>query len=181
MLIRTTAYRYAKALFELSGTTQEIQKRYADLEQLVSIIQDQPSVMQLLCYPEFAAEECLKMIEKWLNRDLDTIVKQFLRVLIKRKKMNHVMVIFSEYHKLVINDLQSLDVHLESLKSLSELIRKKLLLKLENKFHKKINLIETINSQIMSGFVLLIGNERLDVSLNGQMAKLKKRILKGEP
>lgn len=180
MLIRKTAVNYAKALFSVSCTREEVQKRDAFLEHLVAVIRSHPPVLQLLCYPELSADDRLKKIEEWLKIDLDPVLKQFLRVLIKRRMVNYLTVIASEYHKLVFNDLKSLDVHLESLEPLSKVTREKLMLKLENNFKKKINLIETLNPKLLSGFVLLVGNRRIDLSIKGKLEKLKKLILKGE-
>jgi F-type H+-transporting ATPase subunit delta len=180
MLIRKTAVNYAKALFAVPGTQEKIQKRQADLEHLVDVIRDQPPVLQLLCYPELSIEERLKKVEELLKMEFDPILRKFLGVLLKKGKANHLIAVASEYRKLVVNDLKSLDVGLQSLEPLSENTRKKLLSKLENNFKKKINLIETINPKLLSGFVLQIGNKLLDLSIKGKLTKLKRLILKGE-
>lgn len=180
MLIRKTAFNYAKALFAFHSNQEEIQKRLADLEYLVEVIRDQPSLFQILCYPELSIEDRLKNVEKLLEIEFDPILRKFLGVLLKKWKVNYVIRIASEYRKLVINDLKSLDVGLESLEPLSEDTRKKILSKLENNFKKKINLIETINPKLISGFILQIGNKMLDLSIEGKLTKLKKLILKGE-
>ena len=163
MLIRKTAVNYAKALFAVPGTQEEIQKRQADLEHLVDVIRQEPSVLQMLSYPDLPIQERLNQVEALLKR-----------------KANHLTVIASEYHKLVVDDLKSLDVDVESLEPLSEDTRKKLLAKLESTFKKKINLIETINPELISGFVLQIGNKLLDLSIQSKLTKFKKLILKGE-
>lgn len=180
MLLRKTATNYAKALFAVSTSQEEIQKRQADLDYLVAIIRDQPYVLQLLCYPELSVEDRLKMVEKLLKLDFDPVLSRFLGMILKKRKANYLIAIVSEYHKLVLNDLKCLDVDLESSEALSEATRKDLLLKLENKFKKKIHFIETINPNLMSGFVLLIGNKLLDLSLRGKMTKLKNLIVKGK-
>lgn len=180
MLSRKIAVNYAKALFAVSGSQKEIQKRQADLEQLVAIIREQTYLLQLLCYPELSVEERLKTVEELLQLHLDPVLRRFLGVLLKRRKVNYLISVASEYRKLVIHDLKSLDVDLQSLEPLSEGTRKELILKLENKFKKKINLMETINPKLLSGFVLLIGNRLLDLSIKGKLTRLKKLILKGE-
>lgn len=180
MLLRKTAVNYAKALFAVSSSKEEIQKRQADLEYLIAAVRDQPYVLQLLCYPELAVEERLNKVENLLKLNFDPVLKRFLGILLKKRKANYLIAVVSEYHKLVINDLGSIDIDLESSEPLSEISRKELILKLENKLKKKINFIETINPNLISGFVLLIGNKLLDLSIRGKLTKLKKLILKGE-
>lgn len=180
MLIRKTAVNYAKALFAVSGTKEEIQKRQADLEHLVAVIRDQPAILQLLCYPELSVKDRLEKVEELLKIDFDPVLKAFLSVLLKKRKVNYLIIIASEYHKLAFDHLKSLDVNLQSIESLTEDIREKLVVKLENTFNKKIILTETIDPKLLGGFVLLINNRLLDLSIKGKLTNLKKLILKGE-
>lgn len=180
MLAWKTALSYAKALFSVSGSEEEIQKRHEALQDLAAIMQEHPQVLQILSCPELPVEERLQTIEKLLKLNLPPVLRSFLEELLRRRKVNYLIPVASEYHKLVVSHLKSLDVNVESFEPLSEAIRKELLLKLENKFQKKINLIETVNPQLLSGFVLLIGNNQLDLSIKSKLTKLKQLILKGD-
>lgn len=180
MLLRKSAVNYAKALFAVPASPEEIQKREADLEHLVAIMRKEPYVLQLLCYPELPAEERLTAVEKLLNLDFDPVLERFLGLLLKKRKVNHLIAVASEYQKLIANDLGTLDVNLQSAEPLSTNTRQEVVSKLEKKFKKKINLIESLNPNLISGFVLLIGNKLLDLSIRGKLTKLKKLILKGE-
>jgi F-type H+-transporting ATPase subunit delta len=180
MLKRKTAVNYAKALFAIPGSEEDVQQRQEGLERLVAILREHPQVLQILSCPELSVEDRLQTVEKLLQSHLNPILKQFLGELFKRRKTNYLVPVASEYHKLVVDDLKSLDVGVESFEPLSETSRQALLSKLEHKFKKKINLIESVNPELLSGFVLLIGNKQLDLSIKGKLIKLKQLILKGE-
>lgn len=180
MLTWKMAVNYAKALFAISGTTEQIQKRQEGLDHLAAMMHEYPQLLTMLSCSEFSIKDRLHIIEHKLKVDLDPMLKRFLEELFRRRKIHYLGAIATEYYKIAANYLKNLDVHVESFESLSEPLRKRLLLKLESKFQKKINLIESVNPELLSGFILLMGNKQLDLSIKGKLTKLKQLILKGE-
>ena len=49
--------------------------------------------------------------------------------------------------------------------------------KLENKFKKEFNLINTINEEILSGLMIKIEDTLIDLSLRAKLNTLKKQII----
>lgn len=170
--------KYAKGLFLACTSPQEIEKIQRDLDYLVNVIEKEPNILQLLSCEELSVEVRVNTIEKLLQADLTPLLKNFLSLILKKRKVKYLKSIGLEYRKLLTAYSKSLDVNVQSFEPLSETVRQELLLKLQYKFKKKIHLIETINPELITGFIVLIGNKMIDLSILGQLKKLKTLILK---
>lgn len=180
MIHKKEAVNYAKALFKISGTPEQIQQRQADLELIGTLVKKEPKVFKMLSCPELSTETRMETLENGFKVVLDPLVKNLLSLVLQRGKMKILHQIAIEYHKLVIHHLQGIDVEVASASPLSEKVKKILREKLESLLKKKIDLIETIEPALLGGFTLLIHNQMLDLSVKGKIVNLKKQLLKGE-
>lgn len=178
MLSRQKIINYARALFNLEGSSQEIQQREQDLKSLALLLSNTPDLVSILDYPEMSVEKKMVLLEKLLDRTLDASVKNLIAFLIKQRKAKIVQKLFSEYHQLVVDQLKEIDVEISTAESLTSEEKNILTKKLEDKFHKKTNLIETINPALLGGVTILVHNQMLDLSIKGKLMNLKKQLLK---
>lgn len=178
MISRQKIVNYARALFNIEGSSSEIQQRQEDLKSLAKILSETPDLQSILDYPEMTVEKKMILLEKLLKKPLNPSIKNLIALLINRRKSKIIQKLSSEYHNLVVHELKEIDVEISTPESLTREEKQILTKKLEDKFHKKTNLIETINPALLGGLTILVHNQILDLSIKGKLMNLKKQLLK---
>lgn len=172
------AANYAKALFKVDGSAEQIQHRQRNLEELAEWIKEHPKILYLLGCPEINADDKLEFLQKNLQKQLDPHVRRLLGLMLKRQLASQIRWTAAVYHDLVVESLKGIDVEVAAAAPLTSLTRQALLEKLEVKLQKKVNLIETLDPKLLGGFTLHIHDQLLDLSLQGTLMKLKRTMLK---
>lgn len=170
---------YAKALFRVPGSREEIQTRQQNLELLAATLKSHPDLLHFLTYPGTSSEQKLDTLEKGFKTPFDPYVKRLVALILKRQKASEIRRISNEYHKLVLDSLQEVDVEVTSADPLTDEAKSKLLKKLEAQLSKKVHLIEVLDPSLIGGFTLQINNKFLDQSIKGKIIQLKRQLLKG--
>lgn len=178
MMSHQKIVNYARALFNIKGSLEQIEQRQQDLEEISEIVSKTPDLLSLLSYPELAVEQKLSLLETLLQRILDPFVKKMIGLLIKQRKIKIIRKLFAEYHKLVVYSLKEMDIVVSTGEPLMGEERSILKGKLGDKFQKKVNLIEIVDPTLLGGFTILIHNQMLDLSIKGKLMNLKKQLLK---
>lgn len=170
---------YARALFHVKGSLEEVHQRQKDLELLADVIKQNPKMLYLLGCPELSVDAKLAALEDALKIELEPFVKRLIILLLKRRKATQIRQVASEYHKLVIHSLKEMDVDIVTAEPLTDQAKQLVRDKLEHKLQQKVNLIETIDPTLLGGFILFIHNQMLDLSIKGHLMNLKKAIVVG--
>ena len=180
MISHQKVVNYARGLFNINSSIEEIHVRQKDLELLSHLITDYPKILTILSYPQLTIDKKIALIEQSLSRSLDPFVKQLLAVLIKRRITSMIRRIALEYHKLVVYGLQELDVEVTTAEPLTDQEKQILKEKLEKRLQKKIEMSEVVDPSLLGGFSVLIHDQMLDLSIRGKLNNLKKQLLKAK-
>lgn len=180
MISHQKSVNYAKALFNIEGSSEEVHKRQEDLEQIADVIKFFPEMLYLLGCPELSIEHRIAELEKVLKTQLDPHVKRLIGLLLKQRKAVQIRQIASDYHKMVVHDLKEMEVEISSAEPLKEETKNILRAKLEERLEKKVKFVEIIDPNLLGGFTVLIHNQMLDLSIKGTLMNLKKQLLKVE-
>jgi len=172
---------YADALFSLVVEENKDYRFGFDLvvKQLSTVrdvITGLPEFVKLLNTPTIAADDKLALIEKAFKSTTCDNVYNFLRVLTVRGRMSHFNKIYSEF-RLSYNELFNIaEITVTSSMPLTEAIREKIRVRMEQITGKTISMIEKTDKSIIGGVVVDYGNTRLDGSVKTRLAELKKDI-----
>lgn len=176
MISQQKAANYARALFNCGEGVEEIHRRDQDLQCLSDAFREAPQLLHILSNPILAYDNKMALLTQIRKQELSPDVQRLIYWMIKHKKVKAMRQVASEYHKMVISSLKEIDVEISVAEPLSqgqqELLRKKL----EKRFQKKINLIQAVETSLLGGFVLLVYNRLLDLSIKGIITRLKKQV-----
>lgn len=171
---------YARALFDVPGSVEEIQGREKDLGAIADLVKQEPKLLTLLSSSDLTVEKKLSLLEEFLQKKLDVCVRNLLACVIQRRKTTAIRQIALEYHRLVIHHLKEIEVLVTSAFPLTEEEKETIRGKLETKWKKKVHLIEALDPSLLGGFTLLVYNDLLDLSIKEKITKLKKQLFKAE-
>lgn len=171
---------YARALFDIPGSVEEIQRREQDLGAVADLVRQEPKLLTLLSFSDLTVEKKLALLEEFLQKKLDVCVRHLLACIIQRRKTTSIRQIALEYHRLVVHHLKEVEVLVTSAFPLNEEEKQTIQAKLEKKWKKKVRLLEALDPSLLGGFTLLVYNDLLDLSIKEKINKLKKQLFKAE-
>ncbi len=180
MILKKTAIGYATGLFDVESSVEELYAREKFLRELSELIRDYPQIQQIISCPEVSSDYRVAILEKLLDTKLDVLSRNFIKIILKTRKTPLLASIASEYHKLVVGKLKTVDIQVNSVDFLREETHNLLRNRLESKLDKNVVIEESKDPSLVAGSVLFIGNQLLDLSIKGQIEKLKKQLLKAE-
>jgi F-type H+-transporting ATPase subunit delta len=174
MLERKISLRYAKSLIQIAKNREEIENIKNELKNLLKIFEDN-NLWKIFGYPKISLREKKEIIEKI---PLTQNIKNFIFVLLEKKRINLLPVILEEYSHLSEEYLGIAKCEIISAVKLTEEEKKLIKDKVEKILNKKITIEEKIDKEILGGIIVKAGNTLIDGSLKGILNKLREELIK---
>lgn len=171
------ARRYAKALFAV-GKEQGTYQAYNDaLQALRALFHATPEVADALTnplYPMDIREKVMTGIVKSI--DADTVLANFLNLLVQKKRAEILPEIAEAYQVMVDEEQNISHGSVISAVELSDELQAKVRATLEKLTGKKVELTISVDPSIIGGVIAKVGDLVLDGSIKAQLAGLKDSI-----
>jgi F-type H+-transporting ATPase subunit delta len=175
-----TARRYAKALFmaaKEAGSAVEVAR---ELDALVAALAEHPEVRDVLARPWIKAADRRAIAAATADRSgASRLVRDFAGLVADRGRADHLSEIAAAYRALVDEDLGQARAQIRSAVPLAEADKRELAGRLQKALGKRIILEEHVDHTLLGGFVAQIGSLILDASLDGQLARMRERLIRG--
>ncbi len=170
------AKRHAQALFEIAKERGKVEEWKEELGGLVGIAED-PELLSALEDPRIDLEEKLRIVNEGV-RDLDPLLRNFLFLLIARRRLKLLPEIAEEYRRLADEYLGFGYAEITTAVPLSDEEKELIAKRLSEIFGKKIILATKVDPEILGGFVARIGDLVIDGSVKGRFERLREALLK---
>lgn len=177
MMIQEIASRYSKALFQLTQDDAKLSQWLQQLTEIERIFAQNAKLSDFINSPLVKLESKYAVLEKLFKDKLDADLYFFLRSLTEKDRFRYLKEILEKFAKRVNEKIHLLDVQIISTEPLDQETKEQLQAKIENHYHKKVQFIETIDSKIIGGLILIINNQMLDLSIRGKLQRLKESLL----
>lgn len=177
MIKRTIALRYAKALFDLDHSKENLEKRCKNFNLLQELLEKNPKLRNFLKAPQIEAVEKEKLLQSLLKNEFDKDFFNFLIYLIENRRLNYLTQIGLEYRLIVDQFLNIWEAKITTAVPLEAETEAKLKQKLENFYHKKVKINNVIDPKIIGGAILVVANEMIDWSVANRLRKMKEDLL----
>lgn len=168
---------YAKAMFDIAEETETTEIIRTQFLNVVETVKENKDLSNVLRTP-FILNDNKKAILDKIFPENNIYLTNFLKVLIDRKKIQHIDEIYTRFNKLVDdkNTLEKGTVY--SVVKLSDSEIKELEAKLSKKLSRVIELENKIDESIMGGVFIKIGNKEIDGTVRSRIKGLKKELSK---
>jgi F-type H+-transporting ATPase subunit delta len=177
MILRGLPYRYARALFNLSHSKEEMEQRQKYFKEILSLLERNPRLMPFLLNPHISLKDKESCLQDTLSNIFDNNFLHFLLILIEKRRFKYISEIAKSYHKMVSERLGILNASVITALPLSAEARENIKKNLEATYHQSVVLSEEIDPKIIGGAILIVDNKILDHSIKGRLEKMKKRLL----
>ena len=172
------AKSYARALFELARERNQVDAIATELSRVSEVIAEQPQLREFLSRPWVNANAKRGAAAEIGQRlALSKLMRDFLSLLAVRNRMDHVPPIEQAFRRMVDESLGRVRVKVRTAISLTEAERATLRARLGRVLEsRELILEETVDPQLLGGFIAEVGSTILDGSLDTQLARMRDRL-----
>ena len=170
------AQKYGLALFELANERNVLERIADDIRVIDSVLSEIPEFVNYFSNPTVKASKLRNILEKAFKPVVHELTWEFIKVLVKKQRLSALKWIPQVFHKLYNDHCGIVDVTIEGVYQLSDNEKAALMLKLKEITGKRVHLDFKLNTELLAGFKLFIGEKLIDCSIAGKLHRLRKRI-----
>jgi F-type H+-transporting ATPase subunit delta len=168
---------YANALFEVASENDVTDDVREQLGQFADELDESRDLQVFLFSPYFSSQEKKDGIRKIVD-GADERFLNFLELLAERHRMPAIFRIRRAYDALWREENKLLPVTVTSAVELDEGLVEGLGKRIEEQTGKKVELTSKVDSDVLGGLVLQVGNMVLDASIRNRLEQLRKQVAK---
>lgn len=173
--MKKTAKEYAEALFLLSVENDAKKEYYDDLLAIRVVFRREGDFLEILSSPDIRLDEKLDLLMSAFGVFNENVLS-FLCLITEKKRISTFYDIVDEYEILYTESERKIKVKIVSATELTEETREKLVLKLENKFARKVECDFSIDKSLIGGLVIEAEGNIIDGSVRSEIQKIKEVI-----
>lgn len=160
------AYRYAKSLIDLSIEKDLLEKAYADMLWLQELCTKSPDFVSILRSPVINSDKKLKVVQAITSGKVSEITAGFNRLLVTKKRESLMPEIASAFISAYKKYKNIHTVNLTTASPVSESVKNAIIEQVKKSSgFENIELIATVKEELIGGFVLQTGDQRIDASV----------------
>lgn len=176
MLERLVVKRYAEAYMEFAKGAVGLEKAVLDFKSLKMLMRANPGFQEILHSFDVSYSEKCDFIEKVLDEDYSREFKQFLKLLLEKKRVDKLMDI-ADYIRVAYAHLGETEAVLRTSFPLELDLIRHIKERLEKKLSRKIRFYINLDGSLLGGVQVVIGNTILDGSVRKRLSDLKEKLL----
>lgn len=169
------AKRYSIALFEVAKEKKCLDQIEKDLKEVIQVWQSLPEFRNWVTDPTTEADKKKEIFSKAFP-DVNQYTKNFLFLLADRKRVNELEAIVEEFHRLVNEEKGFVDAVVTTAFPLTEESRQKLIETFEPVIGKKLHIHEKVDSDILGGVIVQVGDRLFDGSLKTKLVRFQEQL-----
>jgi len=169
------AGRYATALMELAIEQNKIEQVSADMKYLLEVHQDTRDFQLLLDSPIVKGDKKIAIFNELFGQ-FEDITTSFVNLIINNSRENFLPSIAEAFDLQVKEYKGIVPISIISAVPLEDSIRRIILEKVEKSVKGQLEVTELIDSSLIGGFIVRMGDKQIDASVASQFNDLKQRL-----
>jgi F-type H+-transporting ATPase subunit delta len=166
--ITTIARPYAEAVAKLAGESNGW-KAWSEMLDLVARVATDKQIIALAGNPAIAADRVADVIVSVCGNTLSSEGANFVHVLAENRRFDALPEITALFDEIKAAREGVLEAHIRTAYELTAEQMTGLVGKLEAKFGKKINASQSVDTALIGGVVIQVGDEVMDASVRGRL------------
>ncbi len=174
------ALLYGKALLGASGSAGKVDEVVREFKAFVVQCLDAfPKFEAALASPRISLDEKQTMLDRVLSGNAGPTLVNFLKVLCRRGRVEHVRAIQRAVEEMRDEELGRMRVEVRCATALNDSQRQAISAQLKKSFGKEAVLVERIEPALIGGVILRIGDKVFDGSIQGRLEQLGRAVSVG--
>jgi F-type H+-transporting ATPase subunit delta len=175
MKISKSASRYAQALLDLAIEQNKLDAVAADMKYMATVCAENPELELMLQSPVVKADKKLSVLNAIFDQ-FDQLMNLFVDLIVKNGREAYLSQIASSFDVLLKAHQGIVPVTLISAQKLDDKVKKEIVSKVQASITGTVELTEKIDSDLIGGFIVRMGDTQIDASVASQINKLKQRL-----
>ena len=175
MLSGALAQRYAQALFEIANKTS-LDSFDTELRELTQIIEEHEEITQVLYHPHIPLSEKKSLINKLFEGQVSETLRNFLFLLIDRRRQNFLLSIQQEFARMSDEARQIVEAKVVSAIPLSDDQVERLKKGLARLTGKNIRLVSELRPELIGGALVQVGDRVIDGSVAHSLTRMREKL-----
>lgn len=177
MLNIQLARKYARALFELAQEEHKLVEYGQELSDVRKGIESVPVAGAFLSNPQVERQAKKELIKKLFEGEVSEDVYHFLLLLVDKRRIGLIAAIDDLYRSFSYEAQGIVVADVTTAQPATEAQQQKIQARLEQVTGKTVKLRLHENDKLIGGVVVKIGDKRIDGSVAGRLAALRKELL----
>ncbi|MBP3888861.1 MAG: ATP synthase F1 subunit delta [Cellulosilyticum sp.] len=170
--------RYATALFDLAASEGAMAKYEEEVKVIVKALHDEPDFMAVLQDHKVTRENKINIVENVFTDKVSSPIVGLLVLLVNKGRQSEILNVLEAFLDMVKAESGIIKAVVTSAIPLKEEQLKALQEKLETSTKSKIELETIVDSSIIAGLIVRVGDKVVDASYKGELQTLKKQLSK---
>lgn len=173
MIIDIIGKRYAEAIYEVAEEKEKVMELYEDLKKVLEVYETDVEFRNFAEHPRISIIQKEEAINKIFKSELNDFSFKILDYVIEKGRFVYLSSILKEYLKIYYQRNKIIEVKAILAVEPTEEQRKTLIGNIERSTSKKVQLKVEIDTSILGGGIIKIGNKVIDGSIKRQFEMLK--------
>ncbi|PTM56753.1 F0F1 ATP synthase subunit delta [Desmospora activa] len=169
------ANRYAKALFETASEKGELESVEREIVAVAAVFHENADLRKWLEHPKVTVEEKKNLFAK-LFPELSLLTRNLLHLLVERRRELEVEGIAATYQRLTMERRGVVEAEVVSAVPLAEADEQELIAAFQKRIGKTIQIKNRVDSDILGGVIVKIGDRLYDGSLKTKLDRFHKNV-----
>jgi F-type H+-transporting ATPase subunit delta len=169
--------RYAKALFEVASDKQQLDLVEQDLMLIDQVLAQNPAFISFLQHPQLDKQLKKKEFNQVFEGQVSETVLTFMNLLIDSDREDAIEGITESYIRQANEARGLVDAKVVSMKPLTDEEKSNLSERFSQILNKKIRIHNEVDSSIIGGIIVQIGDRLYDGSVRGKLHRFKRRVV----
>ena len=166
---------YAEALFEVGRDKGKLDSLQQQLSEFAAAVDRNHELQVFFFSPYLSSEEKVDGLKRAITGAEPELIN-FLELLVDKHRMPEVFRIRRELDELWKHENRRIDVTVTSAVELDSAVVEKIGQEVERQTGEEVDLSSAVESNILGGIVLQVGNMVLDASIRSRLEKLRKSV-----
>ena len=171
------AGRYAKALADLAEEAGALDAVERDLEALATALDDSEELSRFIRSPLYKGAQQRAVMHAILDKaGAHALVRGLIDTLIANRRLALLPAVMDAFRRLLAERRGELEVVAITAEPMSAAAQKKLAGRLKDALQRKVDIVNTVDPDIIGGLVLRIGSRMIDASVRHRLDALKSAL-----
>jgi len=171
--------RYSEAFASYAKDNIGIEKAAEELKGLKLLLNSEDDFQSFLYSPEIAYSKKCEIIDRALKGYFSDETRNFLKLILRKGRMDCIADI-CDYVRSAYAHGDAVDALLRTSYLVDTKALKHIKIKLEEKFHKKINLYLELDPDLLGGLQVRMGNTIIDGSVKRYLSDLREKLMRAQ-
>ncbi|MDQ6931434.1 MAG: ATP synthase F1 subunit delta [Candidatus Eremiobacteraeota bacterium] len=168
--------RYAAAVFALAKEQNAVEAVGRDLARIDDAISTDEETRRFFVAPVIGAKEKTRVLTESFAGNSHELALHVLLLLVRKRREALLPELVTQYKILQMQDRGMEPVTITTAQPLSDEDLRKMVARLEQVFQKKFDVTQKVDSQLIGGVRIMMGDRRIDSSISGRLEDLSRTL-----